>query len=129
MQWYLKVLRQYADFTGRARRTEYWMFALFNIVIGIVLMVFDNLLGLTFANGFTNGVLGTLYSIAVLLPGLAVAVRRLHDTNRSGWWVLIALVPIVGVIVLIVLLATEGERGPNAYGPDPKVSLGYPGVA
>jgi uncharacterized membrane protein YhaH (DUF805 family) len=120
MQWYLKVLRQYADFEGRARRTEYWMFVLFSVIISIVLNVLDNLLGLAFMAG-TAGWLSLLYSLAVLLPSLGVSVRRLHDTGRSGWWVLIALVPLVGAIVLIVFTATEGNRGPNAYGPDPKV--------
>jgi uncharacterized membrane protein YhaH (DUF805 family) len=120
MQWYLKVLRQYADFEGRARRTEYWMFVLFSVIISIVLNVLDNLLGLGFMAG-TAGWLSLLYSLAVLLPSLGVSVRRLHDTGRSGWWVLIALVPLVGAIVLIVFTATEGNRGPNAYGPDPKV--------
>jgi uncharacterized membrane protein YhaH (DUF805 family) len=120
MQWYLKVLRQYADFEGRARRTEYWMFALFHVIIVIVLEVLDNLLGLAFMQG-TAGWLTLLYTLALLLPALGVSIRRLHDTGRSGWWVLIGLVPLVGAIVLIVFLATEGNRGPNAYGPDPKV--------
>jgi uncharacterized membrane protein YhaH (DUF805 family) len=120
MQWYLKVLRQYVDFEGRARRTEYWMFVLFSVIISIVLNVLDNLLGLAFIPG-SAGWLSLLYSLAVLLPGLGVSVRRLHDTGRTGWWVLIALVPLAGAIVLIVFAALEGDRGPNAYGPDPKV--------
>jgi uncharacterized membrane protein YhaH (DUF805 family) len=120
MQWYLKVLRQYADFEGRARRTEYWMFVLFSVIAQIIFMVLDNLLGLAFVSG-SSGWLTVLYVLAVFLPSLGVSVRRLHDTGRSGWWVLIALVPLVGAIVLIVFTATEGNRGPNAYGPDPKV--------
>jgi uncharacterized membrane protein YhaH (DUF805 family) len=129
MQWYLKVLRQYADFNGRARRTEFWMFTLFSIIISIVLGVLDSLLGLTFVDGTTSGWLGMLYALAVLLPSLGVTVRRLHDTSRSGWWVLIGLVPIVGGIVLIVFCAMPGNVGANAYGPDPKAEVGNPAVA
>jgi uncharacterized membrane protein YhaH (DUF805 family) len=127
MQWYLKVLRQYVDFTGRARRTEYWMFILFSFIILIVLGVLDNLMGMAFVPG-SYGPLGLIYILAVFLPSLGVGVRRLHDTGRSGWWMLLAPIPLVG-IVLIVFLAIEGVRGPNAYGPDPKVSLGNPAAA
>jgi uncharacterized membrane protein YhaH (DUF805 family) len=119
MQWYLKVLRQYADFSGRARRTEYWMFTLISVLISIVLSVLDTAAGLTSASGL--GVLSTLYGLAVLVPSIAVGARRLHDTGRSGWWQLIALIPLVGVIVLIVFLATAGQRQPNRHGADPKV--------
>lgn len=115
MEWYLKVLRQYADFTGRARRMEYWMFTLINLVVAIVLLIIDATLG--------TMVLYWIYALAVLIPGLAVAVRRLHDTGRTGWWLLIGLIPIIGGIVLIVFFATEGERQPNVYGPDPKLAL------
>src|SRR5688500_8500448 len=94
MQWYLKVLRQYVDFNGRARRTEYWMFALFTIIISIVLGLLDLMLGLTFVEGSTSGWLGLIYGLATLLPSLGVGVRRLHDTGRSGWWLLIGLVPL-----------------------------------
>lgn len=116
MEWYLKVLRQYVDFTGRARRKEYWMFTLVNVIISLVLAIIDNLL--------TIGLLGLLYSLAVLLPSLGAGVRRLHDTGRSGWWLLIGIIPLIGWIVLIVFLATDGERQPNAYGPDPKAVPG-----
>jgi uncharacterized membrane protein YhaH (DUF805 family) len=128
MQWYLQVLRQYAVFTGRARRTEYWMFTLFSVIIAIVLAVLDSLLGLSFMPGGT-GLLGLLYSLAVLLPSLGVSIRRLHDTGRTGWWLLIGLVPLVGAIVLIVFLATAGTVGSNSYGPDPKASVGNPAAA
>jgi uncharacterized membrane protein YhaH (DUF805 family) len=121
MQWYMHVLRQYAVFTGRARRTEYWMFTLFSVIISIVLAVLDNLLGLSFQAGST-GLLGLLYSLAVLLPSIGVSIRRLHDTGRSGWWLLIGLVPLVGAIVLIVFFATAGNVGPNSHGQDPKAS-------
>jgi uncharacterized membrane protein YhaH (DUF805 family) len=128
MQWYLHVLRQYTVFTGRARRTEYWMFTLFSVIIAIVLAVLDSLLGLSFLPGGT-GLLGLLYSLAVLLPSLGVSIRRLHDTGRTGWWLLIALIPLVGAIVLIVFLATAGNIGQNSYGPDPKAPVGNPATA
>jgi len=118
MQWYLKVLRQYADFNGRARRTEYWMFTLFSVIISVVLAILDSVLGAS-AGGF--GLLQGLYALAVLLPSLAVGARRLHDTGRSGWWLLIGLIPLIGAIVLIVFFVIDGDRGPNAYGPDPKI--------
>jgi len=130
VSWYIKVLKQYVDFGGRARRKEYWMFALFNLLVTIVLAVIDNALGLgsfTSTTGpdgasaaFNVGLLGGIYALAVFLPGLAVAIRRLHDTDRSGWWVLIALVPLVGGIVLLVFFVLEGTRGSNRFGADPK---------
>jgi uncharacterized membrane protein YhaH (DUF805 family) len=130
VNWYTKVLKQYVDFSGRARRTEYWMFTLFNVIILIVLGIVDRALGFGSFSGTSGGgsvafsaslgVLGGIYSLAVLLPSLAVAVRRLHDTNRSGWWLLIGLIPIIGGIVLLVFFVLEGTRGPNAHGADPK---------
>jgi uncharacterized membrane protein YhaH (DUF805 family) len=117
MEWYLKVLRQYAEFDGRARRTEYWMFTLISVIISVVLTLIDSFL-LRSAVGFS--VLSTLYGLAVLIPSLAVGARRLHDTGRSGWWQLIGIIPLVGAIILIVFFATEGNRGPNNHGPDPK---------
>ncbi|WP_076260133.1 DUF805 domain-containing protein [Intrasporangium flavum] len=115
MDWYTKVLKNYVGFSGRARRTEYWMFTLVNVIIGGVLNVLYNV---THSSIFY--VLYVLYFLAVLLPSIAVGIRRLHDTNRTGWWLLIGLVPFVGAIVLIVFFATEGNRGANQYGEDPK---------
>jgi len=112
MDWYLKVLKNYVNFTGRARRKEYWMFALFSAIISIVLMLIEYLIGLPQS-------LSSLYSLAVLLPGLGVGVRRLHDTGRSGWWLLLALVPFIGAIVLIVFFCLDSTPG-NDYGPNPK---------
>jgi len=113
MNWYLDVSKKYAVFKGRARRKEYWMFVLFNLIIALVLGLIERLVG-------GPGILTNLYSLAVLIPGLAVAVRRLHDTNRSGWWILIGLVPLVGVIILIVFLVQDSRPGDNQYGPNPK---------
>jgi uncharacterized membrane protein YhaH (DUF805 family) len=121
VQWYLKVLRQYVDFSGRARRTEYWMFQLFNIVAIIVLLLIDQVLG--------TGFLSTIYVLAVFLPSLAVAARRLHDIGRSGWWQLIGIIPIIGAIVMIVWCATDGQPQPNQWGPNPKAVQASGGAA
>jgi uncharacterized membrane protein YhaH (DUF805 family) len=118
MHWYLDVLRKYADFSGRARRREFWMFTLVNILVSIVLGIVDAVIGTDYRSGY--GILGTVYALAVLIPSLAVAVRRLHDTGRTGWWILIGLLPCVGFIVLLVFYVQEGQRSTNEYGPDPK---------
>lgn len=115
MNWYLEVLRKYAVFDGRARRMEYWMFMLFNLVITVVLAIVEGFLG-------SAGLVGALYGLAVLIPGIAVSVRRLHDTNRSGWWLLIAFVPIIGTIVLLVFMFLDSQPGSNQYGPNPKAA-------
>lgn len=117
MEWYLKVLRQYADFAGRARRKEFWMFVLFNILASLVASFVDYSLGVSLISG--------LYSLFILIPGIAVSVRRLHDIGKSGWMLLIILIPIIGVIWLIVLYATEGTYGENQYGPDPKEDVEF----
>jgi uncharacterized membrane protein YhaH (DUF805 family) len=117
MNWYLAVLKKYATFSGRARRTEYWMFLLFSLIASMVLAFADGILG-------TGGVLGAVYSLAVLLPTIGVSVRRLHDTGRSGWWLLVGLVPLVGPIVLVVFAVQDGNPGANAYGPSPKAQPG-----
>ncbi|MBT4518991.1 MAG: DUF805 domain-containing protein [Halieaceae bacterium] len=106
MDWYLKVLRNYIGFSGRAHRTEFWSFVLINLVISLVLQ-------------FVSTDLGSLYSLAVLIPSLAVGFRRLHDTGRSAWWWLIVLVPLVGWIVLIVFYCQDSE-GDNEYGAVPQ---------
>jgi len=121
MNWYLQVLKNYAVFTGRARRKEYWMFVLFNIIFAVLAIILDNILGTTI-QGAGYGLFYLLYGLAVLIPGLAVGVRRLHDIGKSGWFLLISLIPIIGAIWLIVLLATAGNAGENKYGADPKGS-------
>lgn len=113
MNYYLDVLKNYATFSGRARRKEYWMFTLINTLITIALYILAFFIPVLF-------ILYCLYGLAVLLPGLAVSVRRLHDVEKSGWWLLIALVPIVGGILLLVWECTEGTHGANQYGEDPK---------
>ncbi|MDX2968810.1 DUF805 domain-containing protein [Kribbella solani] len=131
MQWYIDVLKKYAVFTGRARRKEYWMFVLFSTIISIILSTLDRILGLDFTSSNSGGWLQTIYSLAILLPGIGVAIRRMHDTGRSGWWILINLIPCVGFIWFIVLAAQEGNAGDNQYGPDPKAAerFGGPGMA
>ena len=119
MNWYLEVLKKYADFSGRARRKEYWFFTLFNVIVSIVLTLGDALIG-TFSEEAGLGLLSGLYSLAVFIPGLAVTVRRLHDTDHSGWWMLISFVPCVGFIILLVFLLTDSTPGHNQYGPSPK---------
>lgn len=113
MNWYLDVLKKYSVFNGRARRKEYWMFFLFNIIFAFVTGVIDGLVG-------SPGILGLLYTLAVLIPGIAVSVRRLHDTNRSGWWLLIAFVPLIGAIALLLFFVQDSTPGKNQYGPNPK---------
>ncbi|MFD6921584.1 DUF805 domain-containing protein [Streptomyces sp. NPDC059944] len=124
MHYYTDVLKKYASFQGRARRSEYWMFALFNVVIALVL------LGLAAATKSTVFyVLYIVYILAVILPSLGVLVRRLHDTGRSGGWFFISFVPFVGGLVLFIFTVLEGNPGPNEYGPNPKGVDAYPGAA
>jgi uncharacterized membrane protein YhaH (DUF805 family) len=113
MNWYLKVLKQYADFKGRARRKEYWMFILFFYIFYAVCAVLDTLLG-------TVTVFIALYALVLLIPSLAVVVRRLHDVGKGGGWIFISLVPLVGAIWLLVLLCTDSEAGSNRFGQNPK---------
>lgn len=113
-KWYMEALTKYVEFDGRARRKEFWTFTLTNFVISIVLSILDSIVGLGI------GFIGTLFSLAILLPSLAVGVRRLHDIGKEGWWILIGLIPIIGWIVLIYFYVQEGEAGANAYGANPK---------
>ena len=114
-------MKKYADFTGRARRAEYWWFLLINlgVIFGIVVLAIilsgsnDSLAGL-------GGILYVVYVLGIIVPSFAVTVRRLHDTGKSGWMLLIGLIPLVGPIILLVLYFTDGDRGANQYGPSPK---------
>jgi uncharacterized membrane protein YhaH (DUF805 family) len=121
MDWYLRVIRKYADFNGRARRQEFWMFALFNFIIGIVL---EALALITGSGGSFSPmwILSGLYGLFVLIPGLAVSVRRLHDGGHTGWWWLINLVPF-GFIVFLVFAVQDSQPGDNKYGPNPKMTV------
>jgi uncharacterized membrane protein YhaH (DUF805 family) len=118
INWYKDVVTsKYVMFSGRASRSEFWYFTLVNVIISAVLGVIDAILG---TNGSGIGLLGGLYSLAVLLPSIAVSIRRLHDTNRSGWWLLIGIIPIVGWIILIVWYVQDSDPGENQYGANPK---------
>ncbi len=119
MNWYLEVLRKYAVFQGRARRREYWFFVLFNLLISLALGALDGILG-TFDAQAGIGVLGGLYALAVFIPALAVTVRRLHDIDRSGWWILIGFIPLIGAIILLVFLVLDSNSGSNRFGENPK---------
>jgi uncharacterized membrane protein YhaH (DUF805 family) len=116
MQWYVKVVKNYTGFQGRAARTEYWMFVLFNVIISIVLSILQSLLHI-------KPFLTSLYSLALLLPSLAVSMRRLHDTGKSGWWLLISLIPFLGGIVLLVFMCLDSQEGENQYGSKPKQGI------
>ncbi len=141
MNGYTQALKKYAVFSGRSRRREYWVFVLVNIVISLLLGWLDSTLNTpafpmgTFGlpvgttgpgsapvsvDTLTLGLLGLVYSLAVFVPSLAVTVRRLHDIGRSGWWLLLGFVPLVGSIVLLVFTLLDGQPGDNAYGPNPK---------
>ncbi|MEE8339241.1 MAG: DUF805 domain-containing protein [Xanthomonadales bacterium] len=119
MNWYLEVLKKYAVFNGRARRKEYWFFYLFYLIIFIVLAFLDGVTG-SFNESIGIGMLSGIFILAMIIPGLAVSVRRLHDTDRSGWWILISLIPLIGGIWFLVLMVLDGTSGQNQYGPDPK---------
>jgi len=132
MHWYVDVIKKYAVFNGRARRQEYWMFFLINLIIALAFGVLSAIVSGIEANSnsgsttLTTAVscLSSLYSLALLLPGLGVGIRRLHDTGRSGWWLFISLIPIIGEIWLIVILAQDSQPGLNQYGPNPKEGAG-----
>jgi uncharacterized membrane protein YhaH (DUF805 family) len=126
MNYYTEVLKKYAVFSGRARRAEYWMFQLFNLLIVFGLSIVDAILGSSGAAGGI-GVLAGLYIVAIIIPSIAVSVRRLHDTGRSGWWLLIALIPFGG-IVLLIFYVLDSQPGPNQYGPNPKEEVAPAGI-
>ena len=119
MNWYLEVLKMYARFDGRAGKKEYWYFSLVSFIIIVVLSVIDIATG-TFKVEVGLGLLSGIYTLAVLIPSIAVSVRRLHDTDRSGWWFLINAIPLIGVIVFLVFTAQDGTPGDNQYGSNPK---------
>lgn len=118
MNWYLEVLKKYAVFSGRASRKEYWMFALFNGIIYLLLVFVTKFAGS--AIGDDPLILTGPYSLAVLLPSFAVAVRRLHDIDRSGWWISLYLIPIIGFIVVFIFHVKDSTPGDNEYGVNPK---------
>ncbi len=119
MNWYLLALKKYAEFSGRSQRSEYWFFVLFYFLIAVVLSIVD------VSAGFTSlhtgiGLFSALFMLAMFIPSLAVGVRRLHDIGRTGWWILIGLIPFVGWIVLLIFAVQDSQPGTNEYGPNPK---------
>ncbi len=121
MNWFLVALKKYATFSGRSRRSEYWYFILFYLLICIVLGILDGIIG---SSGGASGIgiLSGIFMLAMFLPSLAVGVRRLHDTDRSGWWILIGLIPLIGAIVLIVFFVQDSQAGENRFGANPKAA-------
>ena len=123
MNWYLEVLKKYAEFNGRARRKEYWMFVLFNTIVAFSIVLLGLILsGISNNDSILSIFIGVyvLYLLAVIIPSISVGVRRLHDIGKSGWWMLISFIPIIGGIWLFILTVTEGNSGVNKYGSNPK---------
>jgi uncharacterized membrane protein YhaH (DUF805 family) len=115
VHWYTDVIRRYTEFDGRSDRPESWWFGLINLTLSLVIWG----IGVA-ALGFPKGeVVAVVYGLATFLPVLGVDIRRLHDTNRTGWWLVISLIPIIGAIILIVFFASAGTQGPNRFGPQP----------
>ena len=115
MEWMLMPLKRYADFSGRSRRKEYWMFVLFVVIVYVVLALLGWALGETAATALLG-----IFALGILIPSIAVQVRRFHDQGKSGWFVLLGFIPLVGGLIVLVFMCLEGDQGPNEYGPDPK---------
>lgn len=124
MNYYKDVIKRYAEFSGRARRKEYWMFVLLNVIISIIISIIDKAAGwnISLSSG-EIGVLSLIYSLFIIIPSLAVSVRRMHDIDKSGWTLLFVLIPVVGSIILLVLHCKAGTAGENRYGSDPKETV------
>tara|TARA_B110000881_G_C18546889_1_gene501735 strand:+ start:360 stop:737 length:378 start_codon:yes stop_codon:yes gene_type:complete len=120
MNWYIQGFKRYFDFSGRSRRKEYWYFALFNLIVAVLLGIFDGALGTVDAE-LGLGVLGAIYAVATIIPNLSITFRRLHDVNKSAWWLLILLIPLIGFIVWLVFMCQD-SKDENKYGSSPKIS-------
>jgi uncharacterized membrane protein YhaH (DUF805 family) len=120
MNWVFAAIKKYTVFQGRARRSEFWFFFLFVMVGVFVLAIIDNLIGIA-SQSTGIGLFSVLFLLSMLLPSIAAQIRRLHDTGRSGWWSLVNVIPYVGSIILLVLLALPGEEGANKWGENPKM--------
>lgn len=121
MSWFVAALKKYAVFGGRSRRREYWYFVLFSSIITVALVIVDSAIG-TFDSTVGLGLLSGLFSLAILIPSIAVSVRRLHDIDRTGWWFLISFIPLIGTIVLLVFAVLDSTSGGNRFGPNPKTA-------
>lgn len=129
MEWMLMPLKRYADFSGRSRRKEYWMFTLFNILVMVGISIIGGILGgftpgetgeMSLGGGIMFGLIG-IYALAIFIPALAVQVRRFHDQDKSGWFVLLGFIPYIGGIIVLVFMCLDGNKGENRFGPDPKM--------
>jgi uncharacterized membrane protein YhaH (DUF805 family) len=121
--WFFEALKKYFDFSGRARRKEYWYFVLVNILIFTALAIADEMASLPrleVASSLSIGITSATYLLLVLCPWLAVTTRRLHDTNRSGWWQLVSLVPVLGILVVFIFILEDSYPGENQYGHNPR---------
>ena len=115
--YFIKVLKEnFANFSGRARREEYWYYSLAVFVVSTILSILSK----AGTVGVIFSIVSFLFSLCILIPGIAVSVRRLHDTGRSGWWLLLCFIPLIGAIILLVFMVTEGQKGENKWGDDPK---------
>ncbi len=121
MSWWLAAMKKYVDFSGRARRKEYWMFVLFNLIFMILALILDAILGSANEN-LGYGLFYTLFSLGILLPTWSVTVRRLHDVGKSGWWIFISIIPLIGGLWLFILTITDGQPEAHQYGLNPKLS-------
>jgi uncharacterized membrane protein YhaH (DUF805 family) len=119
MNYYLDVLKKYAVFSGRAQRKEFWMFSLISTIVALVLAVIDGALGTLDAES-EMGLLSGIYLLAIILPMLGLSIRRLHDTGRSGWWLLISIIPLIGAVTLLVFYCLDSTPKENQYGDNPK---------
>ena len=122
MDWFLYALQRYREFSGRSRRKEFWMYTLFYLLLAIGALFLDNLFGFI-SIGDVRGPFYTLFVVIMFLPTIAVSVRRLHDVGKSGWWLLVGIIPVIGFIWLLIYMARDGDVGPNKYGPNPKEEL------
>ena len=122
MSWFVGAVKKYAVFAGRARRKEFWFFCLFYLIFALAATIVDAVLGTEYSVDETAsiGLFSSVYAIAMIVPSFAVLARRLHDTGRSGWWILIGLIPIIGTIVLFVFAVLDSQEGENRFGPNPK---------
>jgi|SRR5690625_51921 len=123
MDWFFYALRRYNDFQSRARRKEYWNYVLYLFLLSIGASFVDTILGFSRMGGSVYGPVTSILFLVTFIPSLAVAVRRLHDIGKSGWWLLIGFLPVIGTIWLLIFLVREGESLPNQYGDNPKEQL------
>lgn len=130
MEWMLMPLKRYADFNGRSRRKEYWMFALFQLIVIFGITILGSILGafspdasggMSFGGSLMFGLIG-IYFLAIIVPSIAVQVRRFHDQDKSGWFVLLNFIPYLGGLIVFVFMCLDGTKGKNSYGEDPKIS-------